>query len=129
VIQGLQYFTQAYVEAGVSRRARRRRRGRDGGHARSTAARLDTRLSVLLFQHAYYRLQMGYASAMAMLLLAVSFGVISLILINSRRWVHYRRSRPVHGGSDDYHVRAAPRAPGGCSPPPASCLQSRTTPF
>jgi hypothetical protein len=32
---------------------------------------------------------MGYASAMAMLLLAVSFGVTSIILINSRKWVHY----------------------------------------
>ena len=32
---------------------------------------------------------MGYASAMAMLLLAVSFAVTLLIVRNSRRWVHY----------------------------------------
>ena len=44
---------------------------------------------VLLFQHGFTDFQMGYASAMAMLLLAVSFGVISIILINSRKWVHY----------------------------------------
>jgi len=32
---------------------------------------------------------MGYASAMAILLLAVSLAVTSVILVNSRRWVHY----------------------------------------
>ena len=44
---------------------------------------------VLLYQHGFNDFQMGYASAMAMLLLAVSFGVTSVILINARRWVHY----------------------------------------
>jgi len=32
---------------------------------------------------------MGYASAMAMLLLAVSFVVTLVIVRNARRWVHY----------------------------------------
>jgi ABC-type sugar transport system permease subunit len=31
---------------------------------------------------------MGYASAMAMVLLAVSFAVTLVIVINSRKWVH-----------------------------------------
>ena len=44
---------------------------------------------MLLYQHGFIDFQMGYASAMAMLLLAVSFGVTIVILINSRRWVHY----------------------------------------
>jgi ABC-type sugar transport system permease subunit len=33
---------------------------------------------------------MGYASAMAMLLLAVAFAVTVIIVRNSRRWVHYQ---------------------------------------
>jgi ABC-type sugar transport system permease subunit len=32
---------------------------------------------------------MGYASALAILLLAVSFTVTLVIVRNSRRWVHY----------------------------------------
>ncbi len=32
---------------------------------------------------------MGYASAMAMLLLGVAFVVTLVIIRNSRRWVHY----------------------------------------
>ncbi len=88
VIQGLQYFTQAYVAAGVAS-------GQASQAGDVTAGTLGYPLDstlvypVLLFQHGFTDFQMGYASAMAMLLLAVSFGVISLILINSRRWVHY----------------------------------------
>jgi multiple sugar transport system permease protein len=88
VIQGLQYFTQAYVAAGVAS-------GQASQAGDVTAATLGYPLDstlvypVLLFQHGFTDFQMGYASAMAMLLLAVSFGVISVILINSRRWVHY----------------------------------------
>ena len=88
VIQGLQYFTQAYVAAGVAS-------GQASQAGDVTAATLGYPLDstlvypVLLFQHGFTDFQMGYASAMAMLLLAVSFGVISIILINSRKWVHY----------------------------------------
>ena len=32
---------------------------------------------------------MGYASALAVLLLGVSFAVTLVIIRNSRRWVHY----------------------------------------
>ena len=44
---------------------------------------------ILLYYHGFRFFNMGYASAMAMLLLAVSFAVTLLIVRNSRRWVHY----------------------------------------
>ena len=43
---------------------------------------------MLLYQHGFSDFQMGYASAMAMLLLVVSFAVTLVIVVNSRRWVH-----------------------------------------
>ena len=88
VIQGLQYFTQAYVAAGVAA-------GQASQAADVTAVNLgypeDSTLfyPILLYQHGFSDFQMGYASAMAMLLLAVSFSVTLLIVVNSRRWVHY----------------------------------------
>jgi multiple sugar transport system permease protein len=87
VIQGLQYFTQAYVAANVA-----------SGQA-SQAGDLPANLGypegstlfypILLYQHGFRYFNMGYASAMAMLLLAVSFLVTLVIIVNSRRWVHY----------------------------------------
>src|SRR3954463_9332237 len=88
VIQGLQYFTQAYVAAGVAA-------GQASQAADVTSASLGYPLDstlvypVLLYQHGFSDFQMGYASAMAMLLLAVSFAVTLVILVNSRKWVHY----------------------------------------
>jgi multiple sugar transport system permease protein len=88
VIQGLQYFTQAYVAAGVAA-------GQASQAADVTSVNLgypqDSTLfyPILLYQHGFADFQMGYASAMAMLLLAVSFAVTLVILFNSRRWVHY----------------------------------------
>ena len=72
VIQGLQYFTQAYVAAGVAS-------GQASQAADVTSVSLGYPLDstlvypVLLYQHGFTDFQMGYASAMAMLLLAVSF--------------------------------------------------------
>ena len=43
---------------------------------------------MLLYQWGFSNFQMGYASALAMLLLAVSFAVTLVIVLNSRRWVH-----------------------------------------
>jgi multiple sugar transport system permease protein len=88
VIQGLQYFTQAYVAAGVAA-------GQASQAADVTSVNLgypqDSTLfyPVLLYQHGFNDFQMGYASAMAMLLLAVSFAVTLVIVVNSRKWVHY----------------------------------------
>jgi multiple sugar transport system permease protein len=88
VIQGLQYFTQAYVAAGVAS-------GQASQAADVTSVSLGYPLDstlfypVLLYQHGFTDFQMGYASAMAMFLLVVSFAVTLAIVVNSRRWVHY----------------------------------------
>ena len=87
VIQGLQYFTQAYVAAGVAS-------GQASQAADVTAGSLgypqDSTLfyPVLLYQHGFTDFQMGYASAMAVLLLVVSFAVTLVIVLNSRKWVY-----------------------------------------
>jgi multiple sugar transport system permease protein len=92
VIQGLQYFTQAYVAAGVAA-------GQASQAADVTSVSLgypqDSTLfyPVLLYQHGFVDFQMGYASAMAVLLLAVSFAVTLVIVVNSRRWVHVGTAR------------------------------------
>jgi multiple sugar transport system permease protein len=88
VIQGLQNFTQAYVAAGVAA-------GQASQAADVTSVNLGYPLDstlmypVLLYQHGFNDFQMGYASAMAMLLLVVSFAVTLVILLNSRKWVHH----------------------------------------
>ena len=87
VIQGLQYFTQAYVAAGVAA-------GQASQAADVTSVNLgypkDSTLfyPVLLYQHGFNDFQMGYAAAIAMILLIVSFAVTLTIVLNSRRWVH-----------------------------------------
>jgi multiple sugar transport system permease protein len=87
IIQGLQYFTQAYVAAGVAA-------GQASQAADVTSVSLGYPLDstlfypVLLYQHGFTEFQMGYASAMAMFLLVVSFAVTLVIVLNSRRWVH-----------------------------------------
>jgi multiple sugar transport system permease protein len=92
VIQGLQYFTQAYVAAGVAA-------GQASQAADVTAVSLgypqDSTLfyPVLLYQHGFSDFQMGYASAMATLLLVVSFAVTLVIVLNSRRWVYSAAAR------------------------------------
>ncbi len=88
VIQALQYFTQAYVAASIA-----------AGQA-SQAGTVSTLeqgypegstlfYPILLYYHGFRFFNMGYASAMAMLLLAVAFAVTLIIVRNSRRWVHY----------------------------------------
>jgi multiple sugar transport system permease protein len=86
VIQALQYFTQAYVAAAIA-----------GGEASQAGENVnglgypvDSTLfyPVLLYQHGFNDFQMGYASAMAMVLLVVSFAVTLVIVLNSRKWVH-----------------------------------------
>jgi multiple sugar transport system permease protein len=87
VIQGLQYFTQAYVAAGVAS-------GQASQAADVTSSSLGYPLNstlfypVLLYQHGFSDFQMGYASAMAVILLGVSFAVTMVIVLNSRKWVH-----------------------------------------
>jgi multiple sugar transport system permease protein len=88
VIQGLQYFTQAYVAATVA-----------AGQASQAGGTSNLELGypqgstlfypILLYYHGFKYFDMGYAAAMAIVLLAVSFAVTLVILVNSRRWVHY----------------------------------------
>jgi multiple sugar transport system permease protein len=87
VIEALQYFTQAYVAADIA-----------GGSA-SNAADPANRLGypenstlfypVVLYEQGFRFFNMGYASAMSVLLLAVALAVVVLIIRHSRRWVHY----------------------------------------
>jgi multiple sugar transport system permease protein len=88
VIEGLQYFTQAYVAANVA-----------GGSATYSAESANALgypeqstlfYPVLLYQQGFRFFNMGYASAMAMLLLVVAFAVTWIIVANSRRFVHYQ---------------------------------------
>jgi multiple sugar transport system permease protein len=88
VIQGLQYFTQAYVAASVA-----------SGQASQAGGTSNLELGypqgstlfypILLYYHGFKYFDMGYAAAMAIVLLGVSFAVTLLIIANSRRWVHY----------------------------------------
>jgi multiple sugar transport system permease protein len=87
VIQGLQYFTQAYVAANIAAG----QASQAGDTINNLGYPQDSTLfyPVLLYQHGFVTFNMGYASALAMLLLGVAFVVVALILVNSRRWVHY----------------------------------------
>jgi len=86
VIQGLQYFTQAYVAASIASG----QASQAGDTLNSLGYPEDSTLfyPVLLYQHGFNDFQMGYASAMSMLLLLVSFAVTLVIVLNSRKWVH-----------------------------------------
>ena len=86
VIQGLQYFTQALVASSVAAGS-----VQGGDNPQTIGYPEDSTLfyPVLLYQHGFRFFHMGYASAMAMLLLAISFVVTLIIVRNSRRWVHY----------------------------------------
>ena len=88
VIEALQYFTQAYVASGIV--------GGGAGNAADPANRLGYPegstlfYPLLLYQQGFRFFNMGYASALAIVLLIVSFAVTLLIVRNSRRWVHYQ---------------------------------------
>ncbi|GAA3620542.1 sugar ABC transporter permease [Nonomuraea rosea] len=57
----------------------------------SSGGPADTMLSysMYLFQNAFVFLKMGYASAMAWMLFLVTLIITALLLLSSRRWVHY----------------------------------------
>ena len=89
VFQGLQYFTQAYVAASVAA-------GDASQAGGSSTLELGYPLGstlfypILLYYHGFRFFNMGYASAMAMLLLGVAFVFTALFIRQSRRWVHYQ---------------------------------------
>jgi multiple sugar transport system permease protein len=88
VIAALQYFTQAYVAANIA-----------AGQASQAGDQTVNNLGypegstlfypVLLYQHGFKFFNMGYASALSVLLLVVAFTITVLIIRHSRRWVHY----------------------------------------
>jgi multiple sugar transport system permease protein len=86
VIDALQYFTQAYVAAGVAQ----------GGQAGESAKALGYPegatlfYPIYLYEQAFSRFNMGYASAMSILMLIVALALTLVILRNSRRWVYYQ---------------------------------------
>jgi multiple sugar transport system permease protein len=89
VIQGLQYFTQAYVAASVAAGQASQAGGTstlEQGYPEGSTLFYP----ILLYYHGFRFFNMGYASAMAMILLAVSLAVTFVIIRNSRRWVHYQ---------------------------------------
>jgi multiple sugar transport system permease protein len=87
VIQGLQYFDQAYVASTVASPG-------SAGNAGDSAINLGypegstLMYPVLLYQQGFRYFNMGYAAAMSMMLLLVSLVVTLLIVRNSNRWVH-----------------------------------------
>jgi multiple sugar transport system permease protein len=88
VIEALQYFTQAYVASSIV--------GGGAGNAADPANRLGYPegstmfYPLLLYQQGFRFFNMGYASAMAIVLLIVAFAVTLIIIRNTRRWVHYQ---------------------------------------
>jgi len=88
VIEGLQYFTEGYVASTVAA-------GGAGGGAGDATNNLgypqDSTLfyPLLLYQQGFRYFNMGYASAVAVMLLVVSLAVTVVILRRSDRFVHY----------------------------------------
>jgi multiple sugar transport system permease protein len=87
VIYGLQYFTQAYVAASIASG----QASAAGEGATNLGYPEDSTLfyPVLLYNWGFRYFQMGYASALAMVLLGVALIVTIVIVRNSKRWVHY----------------------------------------
>jgi multiple sugar transport system permease protein len=78
VIAYLQIFTQPYLLA------QDHLNSSSGGPGNSMLS-----YSMYLFQNAFVYLKMGYASAMAWVLFLVTMAVTAVVLLTSRRWVHY----------------------------------------
>lgn len=89
VIGALQYFTQAHVAASVAAGS-----AIQGGTTTTIEIGYPEGSTlfypILIYHQGFRYFNMGYASAMAMLLLAVAFAVTAIIIWNSRRWVHYQ---------------------------------------
>lgn len=83
VINGFQYFTQAYVASSVI--SGTRNPAQELGYPEGSLLFF----SPYLFQIGFYYFRMGYASAMAWILLLVTLACTAVIMRTSRRWVHY----------------------------------------
>ncbi|MFZ2964652.1 MAG: sugar ABC transporter permease [Rhodoglobus sp.] len=78
VIAFLQIFTQPYLLA----QTRLNNVGSGPGQSMLTYA-------MYLFQNAFSFLKMGYASAMAWILFLITLAITLVVLLSSRKWVHY----------------------------------------
>ena len=89
VIEALQYFDQAYVASNIAA-------GSAGQAADSAGRNLGAPQGstlfypVLLYQQGFRFFNMGYASAMAMLLFVVALAVTFVLIRNTARWVHHQ---------------------------------------
>jgi multiple sugar transport system permease protein len=89
VIDSLQYFTQAYVAAAIADGQAASQGPTSAGYPEDSTLFYP----VLLYLQAFSYFNMGYASAMTMLLLVVALTVTLLILRSSRLWVFYAGAR------------------------------------
>lgn len=78
IIGSFQYFTQVYIMTGGGTSA-----GRPGGPQDSTLV-----YALYLYQNAFQNFDMGYASAMAWILLLVTLALVAVVF-RSSGWVHY----------------------------------------
>jgi multiple sugar transport system permease protein len=88
MIQGLQYFTQAYVAGNIAS-GQASQAGDQSVSGLGYPENSTLMYPVLLYQAGFQAFRMGYASALAVLLLVVSFAVTLVIITTSRKWVHY----------------------------------------
>lgn len=88
VIQGLQYFDQAYVASTMAAPGSLGNAGDNSFLSLGYPQGSTLFYPLLLYQQGFGYFNMGYAAAMSMLLLVVSLAVTLLVLRNSRRWVH-----------------------------------------
>jgi multiple sugar transport system permease protein len=86
-IEALQLFDQAYVGATIA--AGSASSAGDPSNDLGFPENSTLFYPVLLYQQGFRFFNMGYAAAMAVLLLVVSFAITMLIVRNARRWVHY----------------------------------------
>ena len=80
VIDGFQYFDQAFVASNVA-----------SGQTYVLGTPQNSLLfySIYLYQWAFRNFNMGYAAAMAWVLFAATMAATAVLLLTSRRWVHY----------------------------------------
>ena len=132
-IEALQLFTQAYVGATIAAGSA----SSAGDPNNDLGFPEDSTLfyPVLLYQQGFRFFNMGYASAMAVLLLVVSFAITMVIVRNSRRWVHYAGARAAAEGCGPAHRHPARtchqhargcRARGRCRPTAAARCSVRS---
>jgi len=86
VIDSLQYFTQAYVAAGVAQGQAASESATNLGYPENSTLFYP----VLLYQQGFRYFNMGYAAALSVVLFGVALVVTVLILRSARRFVHYQ---------------------------------------